>query len=413
MCICMSKCKYPGTMVPGTRVPSQVPRHRGSGGASSPSLFTNCLIFGSVEQRHDSRETLTLVRHGKYKVRLLGLSQTRLSYAVCQIALSMAQIVSGWEMRDMEKIAQDAVLHDVNLSSPKYEQKGETNGDLEESRPGAQEKQIKSTPSAIMMLLYVVCAVEGLDLQLLPSSFKVLESQLGMTPTMLGALGMGQALCQATAGPVWGALADRGVSRKKLLAAGAAAWGSFAMCLGFTSNFYVFFALRCLDGAALACLGPICQSIIADVATTSGRGMAFGFIDFSIKIGSCVAAFGVTAVSELTWPVLGVQVQGWRVAFVFVGLLSAGICAAVLLLMEDPRLSVCSQEAARAHDIDGHGNAASKEKQREAPKQESSALGILRFELRLIASYFRIPSFLVILTQARLLTLSALWRLSR
>ena len=138
-----------------------------------------------------------------------------------------------------------------------------------------------------LVILCAVSSVQGMDNQLLASSFAALERLHGYEPAVLGSLVMGQGLFSALAGPIWASLVDNGTfSRRALLISGCAGWGVVTMTIPvFVTCFHsassatsrwVFFALCCSNGVALASVSPTLQSIIADAADDQSRGTVFG-----------------------------------------------------------------------------------------------------------------------------------------
>ncbi|CEM04668.1 unnamed protein product [Vitrella brassicaformis CCMP3155] len=190
--------------------------------------------------------------------------------------------------------------------------------------PSAAGRQATALPVPLRRLQLVVnlCnAIEGVDLQLLPSSFKALEGSFGLSPSALGRLSLVQALCQASAGPLWGHMADN-VSRNLLLSFGCCFWGVLSMLFASSQYYYQMLVLRALNGVALASVGPVCQSIIADMFPSSERGGAFGLIQLALCSGMILGALFATSLSRRQ---LTDTLQGWRVAFALAGMTSCVI----------------------------------------------------------------------------------------
>ena len=74
--------------------------------------------------------------------------------------------------------------------------------------------------------------------------------------------------------------------------------------------------LRALNGALLASLRPVASGIIADVTSEQRRGKVYGVVQFCTNLGLMAGALIGTPLS--TRSVLGWQ--GWRVAFIGIGL---------------------------------------------------------------------------------------------
>lgn len=170
--------------------------------------------------------------------------------------------------------------------------------------------------------LFVVCLLEGADTALLPSVLFALQSDLGLDLQSLAMMGMCQAVASALFGPVWGILADRGVASKRaLLISGCVVQGLITMLLAHVSTIPIMLALRILNGAALASLGPVSKSMVAEDVASSDRGKIFSLIAAATNVGNVIGAFvGVQLASRevFGW-------QGWRVAFMVMG--SLGVLA--------------------------------------------------------------------------------------
>lgn len=218
----------------------------------------------------------------------------------------------------------------------------------------------------MMGFLYAVCAIEGADAQLLPASFRALEVHLGLTPSRLAFLALGQALAQFTFAPIWGNLADSGYSRKRLLAGGAFSWGVLTLLLSLVSSYPAMLGLRILNGMALGSLGPISQSLIIDYSAATERGTYFGGVQFASNIGNIVCSVSTSTISM--WLIFG-QVQGWRFAFACVANLSILLAFAIFLYMPEP------------------------------PRHQSATAPSIAGELSKVIRYLRIPTFRVLVAQ--------------
>lgn len=184
----------------------------------------------------------------------------------------------------------------------------------------------------VLFFLYGVAFIEGADLQLLPATFRSLEVTLAMSPSRLATLGLCQALCQSLSAPAWGSLADHGYQRKWLLAIGAFAWGAITIVLAFTPHFAMMMFLRACNGVALGALIPLTQSLIVDLTRPSERGFYFGCAQFSFALGIISCSLFATTISNMTiW-----GLYGWRIAFLFVGVISLLYSLLLLVFMPEP-----------------------------------------------------------------------------
>lgn len=215
-----------------------------------------------------------------------------------------------------------------------------------------------------MVLLYTVCFVEGADLQLLPSSFRALERDLGLRPTSLAILSLCQGISSSLTAPFWGVLVDNGASGKQILVMGAAAWGLLTLLLAMVSNFYSMVFLRTLNGAALATLTPISQCIIAMLTKPEERGLYFGGCGVAMSMGYVFCAVFATPMSNIE--LMGLH--GWRVAFASVAIVSFQLAALLAFCLPDLKRQTYRQTC-------------------------------LQHELSVFAGYCRIRSFMVIIVQ--------------
>lgn len=201
-------------------------------------------------------------------------------------------------------------------------------------REGSRKASDGSSPRLVLNLLCSIALIDGADLQLLPSSYRAMEANLGLDPTHLALLTALQGVSMAISGPAWGNLADSGASPKLLLVAGVAAWGVLTLALGFVSSFGAMAALRVLNGCALGMLTPVSQPLIADRAGKDERGNIFGRVQCFNSIGSLLVTVFVPAVSTVYyWG----AVPGWRIALVVAGLLSLVLALVLQRVLEDEK----------------------------------------------------------------------------
>lgn len=227
------------------------------------------------------------------------------------------------------------------------------------------------------LLLCMVGFIEGADMQLLPATFRALEADLGLSPTNLGQMSLAQSLFMALSAPIWGALADRG-SRKSLLVWSCLAWGVFTTLLALSDSMEQMLVLRALHGTTLASLGPIAQSLVADVTESSRRGAAFGRVYFATALGMILASQIGTSFAEET---LAFSIRGWRLVFSFVAALSVVTAVVIRFAMEEPPRASLSGSAEAF------------------PEVASTCSGTMREELRRAQTLARIPTFNVIVLQ--------------
>jgi len=184
-----------------------------------------------------------------------------------------------------------------------------------------------------MTLLVVVATLDGADFQLLPASFRALESDLGFGLRDLSLLAVGQGVAQGISGPFWGNLADNGVSRRYLIFYGMLSWAILTALLASITHFQTILILRILNGCALGLLTPLAQSLVADLSQKAERGYNFGWIEFGNRtLGQVIGIIFVTSVSEKRiW-----GMAGWRFAYCTIAFFSLLLAPVVLTLLSDP-----------------------------------------------------------------------------
>jgi len=226
-----------------------------------------------------------------------------------------------------------------------------------------------------LALLCLVGGLEGADGVLLPCVFLALQQDVGLTLNDLAIMNMVQALSGNLASPFWGVLADRGTMRRKsIIVLGCIVQGLITVVLAGVDNIGPMVALRALNGAMLASLRPIANGIVADVTSEHNRGKVYGSMGIAMNIGTMAGTLIGTNMARNT--VAGVH--GWRVAFVIIGGASVLVGLLTWILMREPPKSAGKESEGRPK---AHGLAA------------------VRAEFRELASYFRMPSFCVLILQ--------------
>lgn len=151
----------------------------------------------------------------------------------------------------------------------------------------------------LVAFLIVIMATDGMDGALFPSVSKALERTVGFDVSILGQLATLQAFVQAIFGPFWGVMCARGyMERKTILSTMVFAQGFATLCMCFfVNNWYMMMALRGLNGACLAGLLPVANSIVADRFDDQIRGRMFALMNMSRGLGSTLfgALYSITS----------------------------------------------------------------------------------------------------------------------
>ncbi|CDI76921.1 transmembrane domain-containing protein, putative [Eimeria praecox] len=129
-------------------------------------------------------------------------------------------------------------------------------------------------------------------------------------------------------------LIKRSTSRVRLLSLGCAGWGTVAIFLASSTFFWQFALLKVLNGVAMASIGPVAQSLIADLFPPTMRGEHFGWLQLFLCAGCILGAMLGGSLASIT---VIEGVKGWRVAFFTAGVLSLFAAALVQVVAKEPR----------------------------------------------------------------------------
>lgn len=153
-----------------------------------------------------------------------------------------------------------------------------------------------------------------------------LRQEFALTDTHIGILGTVFTLFYAIAGIPLGLLADR-VPRRKLLAAGLAAWSGFTALCGWAQGFYSLLLMRVGVGVGEAALAPSATSMISDLFPQEKRSLAMGVYLLGLPLGMVIGFVTVGAIAT--------AFDSWRAAF-FVAALPGLLIAALCLRIKEP-----------------------------------------------------------------------------
>jgi MFS family permease len=185
---------------------------------------------------------------------------------------------------------------------------------------------------AVLLLAYVVSFVDRQSLTLM---VQPLKHDLGLSDTQVSLLhGMAFALFYTFLGLPIGRLVDS-FNRRNIVIAGITLWSLMTASCGLARSFGAMFLFRMGVGFGEATLTPAAYSIIADYFPKRSRGRALAVYSLGIPIGIAIAMMvgGATIgylsrVGGVNVPLLG-HLQGWRLAFLFIGL--PGLLVPVLM----------------------------------------------------------------------------------
>lgn len=180
-------------------------------------------------------------------------------------------------------------------------------------------------------LLLAIAFADAMDGAILGSTFKVLESELGLSPSGLAIMALLQSLGGKLAAPFWGWACDEAVvSRKTLMMGGCMGWATCMAALGLSYSLWQLYLVRALNGVFLACLMPLSQSWVSDLAHPEAFGRIFGLMGLAGGLGG--ALFGGMTTSMSAELFLGLS--GWRFMCFVVGAFSWMLAGAIWFFME-------------------------------------------------------------------------------
>ena len=176
---------------------------------------------------------------------------------------------------------------------------------------------------AVLTLTYIVSFVDRTILGLL---IEPIKTDLALTDTQIGLVqGLAFGLFYAVMGLPLGWLADR-ISRRGLIAIGAALWCAATAACGLASTFVQLFAARIGVGIGEAALSPAAMSMISDSFPKERRAVPIGVYAAAAAVGAGFALIVGGSVIQLVshhdalvLPGIG-EVARWQAAFIVVGL---------------------------------------------------------------------------------------------
>lgn len=229
-------------------------------------------------------------------------------------------------------------------------------------------------PSLVVQgVLCALAALEGADNQLLGASLAYTGNDLGFKLNSLTQMSIAQGIFANAAAPFWGVLADRQLFRQKdLLVVAALGQGLITVILALQTSFGgTMIFLRGLNGLFLAGLRPIANGVIAKEASPDVQGQLFSRVLVFILAGGSLASFIVTPWAGIPYVAFGYAFNGWRPAWILVGMFS--VLAALFTVIGMP------------------GNAAQSTKE--------PILDLVFSELKLVFGFCCIPSFVCMVGQ--------------
>src|SRR5580692_3793507 len=137
--------------------------------------------------------------------------------------------------------------------------------------------------SSPLLPIFLIVFVDVLGLTIVLPLLPFYTEKYGGSPSVYGLLASSYALCSLISGPLLGQISDK-VGRKPLLILSQVGTFIGFLILGFSSNLWMIFLSRVIDGATAGNLS-LAQAYISDVTTPQNRAKAFGLIGIAFGLG--------------------------------------------------------------------------------------------------------------------------------
>eukprot|EP00929_Paragymnodinium_shiwhaense_P108417 TRINITY_DN74743_c0_g1_i1.p1 TRINITY_DN74743_c0_g1~~TRINITY_DN74743_c0_g1_i1.p1 ORF type:complete len:502 (-),score=64.64 TRINITY_DN74743_c0_g1_i1:148-1653(-) len=170
------------------------------------------------------------------------------------------------------------------------------------------------------------------DNGILPAVYQELQDEFAVSLTELGTLTFVRGLVEGLASLPMGFAADLR-PRQQLICVGVLLWSAGIVGCGLATDWWMVFLGRMLNGIGLGMVQPLLYSLISDMTPPAKRGSAFGMLRFTGNMGSMAGTYFATLLAGFS--IKGMS--GWRVVFIFSGLLSALIGILLDCFVKDPR----------------------------------------------------------------------------
>lgn len=198
---------------------------------------------------------------------------------------------------------------------------------LQKLSSSSQKDRLRTT-----VLLNLASVMERMDEQILPAVYIEIGKAFTATPTQLGYLTLSRAIVQAFSSP-FGGIAGHYYDRIIVTAIGCFIWGTMTMGFAFCTSIKQGMLFWAVNGVGLSLVIPNSQSCIADLYSSTSRGLAFGTLYVTSGIGAMLGSLFATNIGNVQ---VG-SMPGWRFAFVAVAFLSLLIGGLTLWLGQEPR----------------------------------------------------------------------------
>ncbi|MCP4757465.1 MAG: MFS transporter [Proteobacteria bacterium] len=195
-------------------------------------------------------------------------------------------------------------------------------------KAGVDKDDSKSRKAKFLTALGFGFFIDSAEDQALPMLFPAIRASLGLNYSALSIINSIRIILQTFSGPIWGMLADR-YNRKWILVIGTGIWGFWTIGCGLVTDYWQLLVIRVIACLGLGCLYPAAFSMLADVFGPQRRGRAMGAI-------SAIGMFGIVIGAVVFGELLSDPGDGWRWAFIILGLASILSGVVIAVLVRDP-----------------------------------------------------------------------------
>lgn len=204
------------------------------------------------------------------------------------------------------------------------------------AKPAMRSSWWNSAAVMPLLLLVTIAALDSADKALLAASFPILERILHLDIAALGSFSLWGNLSYALSLPFWGWLVHRYTiyNAHVILASSCLLWGVATLGIGMSSAIRSQAFFRSVNGAALASILPLSQTMLVELVPKASLGRAFGVMGFVEK------AAATLAVASVVW----FEDENWRRPYILIGWLSIGMAFAARRHLKIKRTSKAIHE---------------------------------------------------------------------
>jgi MFS family permease len=182
-------------------------------------------------------------------------------------------------------------------------------------------------PALVLLVLTGLNLLNYVDRTVLAAVLAHVQDSLHLSESQGGFLATAFLVGYFATSPIFGALGDRGFSRRVLLTVGVVVWSAATWASGRASTFVEMLVARAVVGVGEASYAAVAPTIIDDIAPPERKGRWLSVFFLAIPVGS---ALGYLAGGAMD------RAFGWRMSFQMVG--GPGLMLALLcMLLEDKR----------------------------------------------------------------------------